>query len=723
VLATTSLIGGTLLLTSGPASAITGEPTAVTTAVTNVTDTTATFNGTINPNGGGTTWAFNYGTSTAYGSATPTFGPLSGSSTEVVSFTESDLAEGTTYDVELSATNADGAVVGGNVSFTTLGTAPAGSPTTVTEAASAVGTTTATVNGTINPNSHTTSYYFEYGTSTGYGFVTPTVNGLTGSTTQSVSANLGSLLGGTTYDVQLVANNTDGTTTGGNVSFTTSALAGSPVVVTEAATSISGTTAVLNGTINPEGTPVSNYHFMFGTTPSFGLNTTAGTLLSSTTPQSVSATITSLTPGATYYFELIATNGVGSSEGGTLSFVASGGLVVTEAATAVTGTTATLNGSVNPDGILTSYFFEYGTSSNLSTFLTTATVSAGSGSVPVPVAASISGLTPNTTYYFELFANGVAQSGGILSFLTTGGSQITQLGGVDAIGTSVLLSQTEFPINGSAGAVVLARSDFFSDALAGGPLAAASNGPLLITPGPSISSTIDPRVLAEIQRVLPAGGTVYMLGGDLALSPNIDATLKGLGYNVIRLAGSDEFATAVLIAQQLGNPGVIFEATGLDYYDALSAVPAAIESGGAILLTNGVQQAPETAFYLAAFPSDVRYAIGGPDVAAGADPGATAIYGASLFGTSAAVAERFFPTANLFGAATSASFSDALGGGVFMATGGRLGPLLIVNPNAPTPFELLGYLAGLAPGTPGYVFGGPLAVSPGAVAALQAAVG
>jgi len=54
--------------------------------------------------------------------------------------------------------------------------------------------------------------------------------------------------------------------------------------------------------------------------------------------------------------------------------------------------------------------------------------------------------------------------------------------------------------------VVVARDNFFSDALTGGPLADAVNGPLLTTQGANESATIDPRTLAEIQRVLPAGG-------------------------------------------------------------------------------------------------------------------------------------------------------------------------------------------------------------------------
>jgi hypothetical protein len=298
-----------------------------------------------------------------------------------------------------------------------------------------------------------------------------------------------------------------------------------------------------------------------------------------------------------------------------------------------------------------------------------------------------------------------------------------QISGPDAIGTAIAISQAEFPNNGSAGGVVLARSDFFSDALTGGPLAAAINGPLLITPGAPLSASLDPRVDAEIERVLPAGGTVYVLGGDLALSPNIDSTLTGQGYNVIREAGVDEFATAVDVAEALGNPSTVFEATGLSFYDALSAVPAAIEQHAAILLTNGSAESLETYFYLVANPGDTRYAIGGPLAAYGADPSAIPVYGQDLFGTSAQVASTFFPKPSIFGAATAASFPDALGGGVFMATGGRMGPLLLVNPRAPLPVEITPYLATLAVGTQAYVFGGLLAVGSDVLAALQAAVG
>ncbi len=292
---------------------------------------------------------------------------------------------------------------------------------------------------------------------------------------------------------------------------------------------------------------------------------------------------------------------------------------------------------------------------------------------------------------------------------------VKRIYGTDAIGTSIAVSQAEFPTPGSARAVVLARSDFFSDALAGGPLAAQQGGPLLITPGASISAQLDPRVTAEIQRVLPAGGTVYILGGNLALSPGIDTALQALGYHTQRIAGADEFATAVDIAEQLGNPSTIFEATGLNFPDALSAVPAAIEQHGAILLTNGSSEALETYAYLLQHPGDTRYAIGGPLAAAGADTGATPVYGQDLYGTSAAVASTFFPHATSFGAATGVDFPDALGGGVFM---GSQGPMLLVAPSLPLPPGIASYLAGNTQLTSGYLFGGPLALSNEVQAAL-----
>jgi hypothetical protein len=269
--------------------------------------------------------------------------------------------------------------------------------------------------------------------------------------------------------------------------------------------------------------------------------------------------------------------------------------------------------------------------------------------------------------------------------------------------------------------VVLARSDFFSDALAGGPLAASVGGPVLITPGAGQSQNLSPTVLSEIQRVLAPGGTVYILGGDLALSPGIDSALQQLGYTTVRVAGGNEYETAILIAQRLGNPVHVFEATGLNFADALSAVPAAILQHGAIVLTEGSTQNAETAAYLAAHPSDVRTAIGGPLAAAGADPGATAVFGQDQYGTSAAVAATFFPGPTVVAAATGTNFPDALAAGPSL--GLAKGPLLLVAPNGGLPAAIQNYLNAIGAGVKSAtLFGGPLAVTDQVLAELDGAI-
>jgi Cell wall binding domain 2 (CWB2) len=134
---------------------------------------------------------------------------------------------------------------------------------------------------------------------------------------------------------------------------------------------------------------------------------------------------------------------------------------------------------------------------------------------------------------------------------------------------------------------VLARSDLFPDALAGVPLAAASTGPLLITP----PTQLDGRVAAEMQRILPLDRPVYLLGGTGALSQAVEEQVKALGYTTVtRLAGPDRFATALAIAiqveQVLGEaPFVVLVATGRNFPDALAA-GAAAGFGGVVVLSN-----------------------------------------------------------------------------------------------------------------------------------------
>ncbi len=97
-------------------------------------------------------------------------------------------------------------------------------------------------------------------------------------------------------------------------------------------------------------------------------------------------------------------------------------------ATDVQGVSALLKGGVNPQGLSTTYRFEYGTQASFSGAANTAPAPAGSGSTEERARAPIAGLTPNTTYYYRLVATnssgttvGTVGAGTAGSFETTAG--------------------------------------------------------------------------------------------------------------------------------------------------------------------------------------------------------------------------------------------------------------------------------------------------------------
>jgi hypothetical protein len=105
--------------------------------------------------------------------------------------------------------------------------------------------------------------------------------------------------------------------------------------------------------------------------------------------------------------------------GGPPAQAASTPAVSTGSAHAVGFATATLTGSVDPEGSDTSYFFQYGATRAYGS--QTALASAGAGFQTVHVSAAISGLTPLHSYHFRLIAVNAtgASTGGDVAFTTT----------------------------------------------------------------------------------------------------------------------------------------------------------------------------------------------------------------------------------------------------------------------------------------------------------------
>ena len=104
----------------------------------------------------------------------------------------------------------------------TISTVPA-APLVNTTAASNVKSTSATLNGTINPLGQSSSYAFQMGTSVAYGFIEDTQAGGSGTSASNVSLSLTGLQPGRTYHYRLTGANSAGVANGADITFTTAA--------------------------------------------------------------------------------------------------------------------------------------------------------------------------------------------------------------------------------------------------------------------------------------------------------------------------------------------------------------------------------------------------------------------------------------------------------------------------------------------------------------------
>jgi N-acetylneuraminic acid mutarotase len=399
----------TTLSTSGP-------PVVITNPATLIASFSATLNGTVDPHGLTTTVYFQYGTTTNYESTTASQSNT-GNTYQSVSANISGLAASTTYHFRIVATNNGGTTYGSDMTFTTLSTT--GPPVDTTNPATLIASFSATLNGMVDPHGLTTSVYFQYGTTTSYGFTT-SFQSKTGNTYQSAIANISGLTASTTYHFRIVAHNSGGITYGNDMTFTTLSATGPPVVTSNPAALIAGFSATLNGTVNPHGL-TTTVHFQYGTTTSYGHNTATQTETGNTY-QSVNANITGLSASTTYHFRLVATNSAGTRYGSDMTFTtlsATGPpVVITDPATNVASFSATFNGTVDPHGLTTSVYFEYGTTTS---YGSTTASQTKTGSTYQGVSMDVSGLSASTTYHFRIVAtsSGGTTYGSDRTFTTT----------------------------------------------------------------------------------------------------------------------------------------------------------------------------------------------------------------------------------------------------------------------------------------------------------------
>jgi hypothetical protein len=181
-----------------------------------------------------------------------------------------------------------------------------------------------------------------------------------------------------------------------------------PTVTAPSASEVSNTVETLGGTVEPEGEAIKECRFEYGLTEaepghyehSVACKQKPEDITGTSVP--VSAKVEGLTPGATYHYRLGVSNknGTGNSTDATFtSFPTVGG----GSFSGVGSSSAVVHATVEPGGVPTSYYFEYGTSTEYGS--RTPSESAGASLGTVAVSAPVEGLSPDTTYHFRVVAS------------------------------------------------------------------------------------------------------------------------------------------------------------------------------------------------------------------------------------------------------------------------------------------------------------------------------
>lgn len=405
VYATSNPSGPHVVAVFGPGVLVPGVTTG---DATNITPTSATLNGTINPDGVEAFYQFEWGTDTTYGNVVPAAPVSVGDGTSDVAVMESltGLAPDTTYHFRLVGSNANGTNNGQDQTFTTPP-----SPAVTTGEATDVTPTTARLNGTINPDNLATTYHFEYGLTPcndpgDCPNTTPDGNLPAGADDVPVFADITGLTQNTQYHFRLVGTNANGTTFGDSETFTTPP---SPVVTTDPATNVTPNGARLNGTINPTGLETT-YHFEWGTTTAYGNiipipDASAG---SGTSDVQVFEDLTGLTSGETYHFRLVGTNANGTNNGQDRTFTTplDHPTVIDASVTNIGTTSALIKADIRaaefgtPDG--TTFRVEYGTDTSYGQSTPDASIAFDNLGQVKTVSAPLDDLEPATTYHFKV---------------------------------------------------------------------------------------------------------------------------------------------------------------------------------------------------------------------------------------------------------------------------------------------------------------------------------
>lgn len=255
---------------------------------------------------------------------------------------------------------------------------------------------------------------------------------------------------------------------------------------------------------------------------------------------------------------------------------------------------------------------------------------------------------------------------------------ISRTGGQDRYDTSVKISRANFT---NSNYVIIASGENFPDALCASPLAKKYNAPILITE----KNELRDDAISEIKRL--GAENALIVGGEGAVSSNVENKLRNMGISVSRFSGQTRYDTSIEVAKNIGTGNGYVLTSGQNFPDALSVASIAASKQMPIILTetdyieNSVKQ------FIDNNKGKTSYIIGGEGAVSSTIANylgnSKRIFGKNRYETNSAVISEFlsngYTNMNTVYVASGNGFADALSGS--SAAAKTNSPIVLVDNN------------------------------------------